>query len=335
MREFLTRLPKAELHLHIEGSLEPELMFALANRNGIELPYDSVDAVRAAYEFDDLQSFLDLYYQGMSVLRTADDFFDLAMDYFRRAHAEGVVHVELSFDPQAHLSRGVELSTQIDGLLRAMREGERKLGLSTALILSFLRDRSAEDALDVLEKAAPYWEALDAVGLDSAEFGNPPSKFAAVFERARELGIPRIAHAGEEGPASYVREALESLDVCRIDHGVRCLEDASVVDTLRDRRIPLTVCPLSNVRLKVVEDMRDHPLPTLLDAGLVLTINSDDPAYFGGGVLDNYLACHEAFEWSRETFAQLARNALNVAFMSDARRRELLAELDACQASDA
>ncbi|GHC33208.1 adenosine deaminase [Aidingimonas halophila] len=328
MQEFLTRLPKAELHLHIEGSLEPELMFALAKRNGIELPYPSVDAVRAAYEFDNLQSFLDLYYQGMGVLCTAEDFYDLAMDYFHRAQGEGVRHVELSFDPQAHLQRGVELSIQVDGLMRAMRDAERELGLSTALILSFLRDCPADEAMDVLESASPYWQMIDAVGLDSAESGNPPGKFKAVFERAKELGIPRIAHAGEEGPASYVREALDALDVCRIDHGVRCLEDAELVEILRERRIPLTVCPLSNVRLKVVEDMRDHPLPTLLNAGLVLTLNSDDPAYFGGGVLDNYLACHQAFEWSRETFVQLARNALNVGFMSESRRNELLAELD-------
>ncbi|GGX79939.1 adenine deaminase [Litchfieldella qijiaojingensis] len=327
MQDFLKRLPKAELHLHIEGSLEPELMFALAERNGVELPYASVEEVRAAYEFEDLQSFLDLYYQGMSVLHSADDFFDLAMDYFRRAHAEGVVHVELSFDPQAHLARGIELDVQMEGLGRARRQAERELGISTALIMSFLRDRPAAEAMRVFEQAAPYWETIDAVGLDSAERGHPPSKFSEVFARARELGIPRVAHAGEEGPAAYIREALDLLDVCRIDHGVRCLEDPALVERLREQCIPLTVCPLSNVRLKVVEHIEEHPLPELLASGLVLTLNSDDPAYFGGGVLDNYLACHRAFAWSTDIFASLARNAIEVAFMSDERRRALLTEL--------
>lgn len=329
MRDFLQRLPKAELHLHIEGSLEPELMFALAERNGIALPYDSVEAVRAAYEFDDLPAFLDLYYQGMSVLRTAEDFHDLAMDYFRRAHDEGVVHVEMHFDPQAHLVRGIELDVVMEGLSLAQRHVERELGMSTALIMAFLRDRSAEEAMKVLESAAPYWEMIDAVGLDSAERGHPPSKFVEVFQRARMLGIPRVAHAGEEGPPEYIREALDLLDVCRIDHGVRCLEDPELVTRLRDEAVVLTVCPLSNVKLKVVERMADHPLPQLIEAGLRLTINSDDPAYFGGGVLDNYQACHQAFDWSRETFVQLAGTAIEAAFMSDTRRLELHRQLAA------
>ncbi len=323
MRDFLRRLPKAELHLHIEGSLEPELMFTLAERNGVTLPYDSVDAVRAAYEFDDLQGFLDLYYQGMSVLRSAEDFHDLAMDYFRRAHADGVVHVEMHFDPQAHLARGVELETVMEGLGLACREVERELGMSTAMIMAFLRDRPAEEAMTVLERAAPYWEMLDAVGLDSAERGHPPSKFVEVFRRAKLLGIPRVAHAGEEGPPEYIREALDLLEVCRIDHGVRCLEDPSLVSRLRDEGVVLTVCPLSNVRLKVVQDIESHPLPQLLDAGLRLTLNSDDPAYFGGGMLANFLACHEAFGWSRDVFVQLAGTAIEAAFISDARRLEL------------
>ncbi|QFU01844.1 Adenine deaminase [Halomonas sp. THAF5a] len=328
MRDFLRRLPKAELHLHIEGSLEPELMFSLAERNGIRLPYGSVEEVRAAYDFSDLQSFLDLYYQGMSVLRTAEDFHDLAMDYFRRASAEGVVHVEMHVDPQAHLARGIELPVVMEGLSRARREAWRELGMSSALILAFLRDRPAEEAMQLLESAAPYWEMLDAVGLDSAEQGNPPSKFAAVFAHARELGIPRVAHAGEEGPPAYIREALDLLDVCRVDHGVRCLEDPALVTRLRDEQIVLTVCPLSNVRLRVVEQMADHPLPRLLEAGLTLTLNSDDPAYFGGGMLENFAACHEAFGWSKETFTGLARNALEAAFMSDERRQALLERLD-------
>lgn len=327
MRDFLQRLPKAELHLHIEGSLEPELMFTLAERNGVTLPYDSVEAVKAAYEFDDLQGFLDLYYQGMSVLRSAEDFHDLAMDYFRRAHADGVVHVEMHFDPQAHLARGVELETVMEGLGLACREVERELGMSTAMIMAFLRDRPAEEAMAVLERAAPYWELLDAVGLDSAERGHPPSKFTEVFRRAKMLGIPRVAHAGEEGPPEYIREALDLLEVCRIDHGVRCLEDPALVNRLRDEGVVLTVCPLSNVRLKVVQDLASHPLPQLLDAGLRVTLNSDDPAYFGGGMLANFLACHEAFGWSREVFVQLAGTAIEAAFISDRRRLELHRQL--------
>jgi len=330
MRDFLKRLPKAELHLHIEGTLEPELMFALANRNGVKLPYESIGAVRAAYEFDDLSSFLELYYSGMSVLKRAEDFHDLAMDYFRRAHAEGVVHVEMHFDPQAHLARGVELESVMEGLGLARREAEREFGMSTALIMAFLRDRPAEEAMRVLESAAPYWELLDAVGLDSAEVGHPPSKFAEVFQRAKMLGIPRVAHAGEEGPPEYIREALDLLDVCRIDHGVRCLEDPELVARLREEEIVLTVCPLSNVRLKVVERMEDHPLPELVEAGLRITLNSDDPAYFGGGMLANFQACHDAFGWSRETFIQLAGTAIESAFISERRRLELHRRLAEC-----
>lgn len=330
MKTWLRELPKVELHLHIEGSLEPELMFSLAARNGVDLPYASVDEVRAAYDFSDLQSFLDLYYQGMRVLRTEQDFHDLAMAYLGRAHEDGVVHVELSFDPQAHLSRGVELAVPFEGLRRAMRQAEREWGMTTALIMSFLRDRDALDAMDVLEKAAPYYELIDAVGLDSAERGNPPAKFAAVFERAKALGIPRVAHAGEEGPAAYISEALDVLDICRVDHGVACLQDAALVERLRETQIPLTVCPLSNVRLKVVDRMVDHPLPAIIEQGVKVTLNSDDPAYFGGGVLDNYLACLDAFGWDREMFKRLAGNAIDVAFMPESRRSELLERLSRC-----
>ncbi|MDR5858558.1 adenosine deaminase [Halomonas eurihalina] len=330
MRDFLKRLPKAELHLHIEGTLEPELMMALAERNGVSLPYASEDEVRAAYDFEDLQSFLDLYFQGMSVLRTERDFHDLAMDYFQRAHAEGVVHVEMHVDPQAHLARGVALETVMEGLGQARRRAERELDMSTALIMAFLRDRPAEEAMQLLERAEPYWEILDAVGLDSAELGHPPAKFAEVFQRARALGLPRVAHAGEEGPPEYIREALDVLDVCRVDHGVRCLEDPELVARLREQGTVLTVCPLSNLRLKVVERLDDHPLPELLKSGLNLTLNSDDPAYFGGGMLENFEACQRAFDWSRGTFIDLARNAIDAAFMSEARRTELLERLKAC-----
>ncbi|MBZ9556929.1 MULTISPECIES: adenosine deaminase [unclassified Modicisalibacter] len=329
MHDWLKGLPKAELHLHIEGTLEPELMFELAARNKVSLPYASVDEVRAAYDFHDLQSFLDLYYQGMAVLRTADDFHDLAMAYFRRAHADGVVHVELMFDPQAHLARGVGLAPQIEGLRRAMRAAARELDLSSALILSFVRDRPADEAMQVLEQANSYLELVDAVGLDSAEQGHPPDKFAEVFARAGDLGLARVAHAGEEGPPEYIHQALDTLDVCRIDHGVRCLEDPALVARLRDARMPLTVCPLSNTRLKVVETMDAHPLPAMLDAGLTLTLNSDDPAYFGGGMLDNFLACHAAFDWDRATFRTLARNAVEAAFIEEPRREALLARIDA------
>ncbi|MFC4260681.1 adenosine deaminase [Marinobacter lacisalsi] len=328
MDAFLKNLPKAELHLHIEGSLEPELMFRLAGRNDVALPYDSVEQVRAAYDFSDLPSFLNLYYQGMAVLLTREDFHDLAMDYFCRAASEGVVHVDLSFDPQAHLKRGVSLDVQMEGLLGAMKEAESELDLSTALILSFLRDEPVASAAEVLERAQPWLSQISAVGLDSAEAGYPPGPFADVFRAARELGIPGVAHAGEEGPPDYIRSALDDLKVIRVDHGVRCLEDPDLVRRLQEERIPLTVCPLSNVRLKVVEQMADHPLPRLLEEGLTLTINSDDPAYFGGGVLDNYRACQAAFGWGEDIFRQLARNALEAAFMTEDRRQTLLARLE-------
>lgn len=328
MNHWLKQLPKAELHLHIEGTLEPEQMFELAARNSVDLPFADVDAVRAAYEFDNLSSFLELYYQGMNVLHTEADFHDLAMAYFKRAHADGVVHAELSFDPQAHLSRGVDLAIPFDGLQRAMQEAERAYGISSALIMSFLRDRDAAEALDVLEQSRPWHERIAAVGLDSAEQGNPPEKFTAVFERARELGLRRVAHAGEEGSAAYIRGALDALDVCRIDHGVRCLEDSDLVVRLRESQMPLTVCPLSNVYLKVVDRLVDHPLPALLDAGLNVSLNSDDPAYFGGGMLNNFAACHEAFGWDRDTFRHLARNSVNAAFMDTERRDKILGAID-------
>ncbi|MBT2775086.1 adenosine deaminase [Halomonas sp. ISL-60] len=329
MHEFLRDLPKVELHLHIEGSLEPELMFALAQRNGIELPYATVQDAKDAYHFNDLQGFLNLYFQGMSVLRNEEDFYDLAMDYFKRARGEGVVHIDMHFDPQAHLQRGVPLEVVMAGLLKAKREAEETLDLSIGMIMAFLRDRPAEEALHVLEQAAPYWKVLDAIGLDSAELNNPPADFVDVFERAKQLGLVCVAHAGEEGPAEYITEALDLLDVQRIDHGVRCLESDKVVRRLRGEQIVLTVCPLSNVSLKVVEDLRDHPLPKLLAEGLKVTISSDDPAYFGGGMLTNHLACAEAFGWDKAVFRQLTRNAIEEAFATPERREELMARLAA------
>lgn len=327
MQQWLTALPKAELHLHIEGTLEPELMFELAERNDVTLAFESVEKLREAYEFESLQSFLDLYYQGMAVLHTQRDFFDLAMAYFERAHADGVVHIELSFDPQPHLSRGVTLKEMLTGLEQARDQAMQRFGLSTALIMSFLRDRPAEEALSLLDQVAPWVDRIDAVGLDSAELGNPPEKFAAVFVRARDLGIARVAHAGEEGPAAYITGALDALDVCRIDHGVRCLEDEALVARLRNEQIPLTVCPLSNVYLKVFERLEDHTLPALLDNGLCVTLNSDDPAYFGGGMLANFMACHQAFGWDEDAFRALSRNAIEAAFMDEARRELLLEAL--------
>ena len=329
MHDFLRALPKVELHLHIEGSLEPELMFALAQRNGIELPYATVQEAKDAYHFSDLQGFLNLYFQGMNVLRHEEDFYDLALDYFKRARGEGVVHIDMHFDPQAHLQRGVPLEVVMTGLLKAKQEAEDTLDLSIGMIMAFLRDRPAEEALHVLEQAAPYWKLLDAVGLDSAEQNNPPAKFVEVFQRAKQLGLVCVAHAGEEGPADYIQEALDLLEVQRIDHGVRCLESAEVVERLRSEQIVLTVCPLSNVSLKVVEELRDHPLPKLLEKGLKVTISSDDPAYFGGGMLANHSACAEAFGWDEAVFRQMTHNAIEEAFVTEARRDELLSRLSA------
>nr|WP_290694836.1 adenosine deaminase [Halomonas sp. UBA3074] len=329
MHDFLRALPKVELHLHIEGSLEPELMFALAKRNGIELPYATVQEAKDAYHFSDLQGFLSLYFQGMNVLRHEEDFYDLAMDYFKRARGEGVVHIDMHFDPQAHLQRGVPLEVVMTGLLKAKQEAEDTLDLSIGMIMAFLRDRPAEEALHVLEQAAPYWKLLDAVGLDSAEQNNPPAKFVEVFQRAKQLGLVCVAHAGEEGPADYIKEALDLLEVQRIDHGVRCLESAEVVERLRSEQIVLTVCPLSNVSLKVVEELCDHPLPKLLEKGLKVTISSDDPAYFGGGMLANHSACAEAFGWDEAVFRQMTRNAIEEAFVTEARRDQLLSRLSA------
>tara|TARA_R110002012_G_scaffold314913_1_gene528068 strand:- start:817 stop:1809 length:993 start_codon:yes stop_codon:yes gene_type:complete len=327
MHDFLRDLPKVELHLHIEGSLEPELMFSLAQRNGVELPYATVQEAKDAYHFSDLQGFLNLYFQGMNVLRNEEDFYDLAMDYFKRARGEGVVHIDMHFDPQAHLQRGVPFEVIMAGLLKAKQEAEDTLDLSIGMIMAFLRDRPAEEALQVLEQAAPYWKMLDAIGLDSAEQNNPPAAFIDVFERAKQLGLVRVAHAGEEGPAEYITEALDVLGVQRIDHGVRCLESDEVVKRLRSEQVVLTVCPLSNVSLKVVEELRDHPLPKLLAEGLKVTISSDDPAYFGGGMLTNHIACAEAFGWDQTIFHQLTRNAIEEAFATQERREELLARL--------
>jgi adenosine deaminase len=321
-------LPKAELHLHIEGTFEPELIFTLAERNRIRLPYASVDELRRAYEFTNLQSFLDLYYAAMAVLRTEADFAELANAYFARAREQGVVHAELFFDPQAHTARGVPFETVIDGLWSAVRESESRYGISSKLIMCFLRDQSAESAMETLDRALPYGERIVAVGLDSAEVGNPPSKFARVFERALSEGWKTVAHAGEEGPPAYVWEALDLLRVSRVDHGVRSLEDPRLVARLRDERVPLTVCPLSNVKLRVVDTLRDHPLGRMLDAGLVATVNSDDPAYFGGYAGDNFREVATALALPDEALLALARNSFEAAFLDATTREAYLARLE-------
>jgi adenosine deaminase len=329
MAAFIEGLPKAELHLHIEGSLEPELLFAIAARNGVALPYASVDALHAAYRFDNLQEFLDIYYRGMAVLREAQDFYDLTWAYLERARADAVLHTEIFFDPQAHTSRGVAFSTVISGIASALEDGRDRLGISSKLILCFLRDRSAESAMATLEEALPYKDKIVAVGLDSAERGHPPSKFEAVFDCARAAGFLTVAHAGEEGPPEYVAEALDLLRVARIDHGVRALEDPALTMRLARDAVPLTVCPLSNLKLKVVDDMAAHPLKAMLDAGLIATVNSDDPAYFGGYVNANFRAVEAALGLGRDDLARLARNSFEAAFLGAADKRALIARLDA------
>ncbi|MEU9124129.1 adenosine deaminase [Streptomyces sp. NPDC048506] len=326
-------LPKAELHLHIEGTLEPELAFALAQRNGVTLPYATEDELRRAYSFTDLQSFLNLYYALMAVLRTEDDFADLAHAYLARARQQGVRHAEIFFDPQAHTARGVSLGTVVDGLSRALDTAEERYGISTRLIMCFLRDESAESALTTFEAARPYLDRITAVGLDSAEVGHPPTKFREVFALAREAGLKCVAHAGEEGPPAYVWEALDDLHVDRIDHGVRCMEDERLVARLAAEQVPLTVCPLSNVRLRVIDDLSAHPLPAMLDAGLLVTVNSDDPAYFGGYADDNFTAVRDALGLDEDTLRTLARNSFRAAFLDEATRAKYLAEIDAHQAA--
>jgi len=322
-------LPKAELHLHIEGTLEPELAFALAERNGVDLPYPDVAALRAAYEFGDLQSFLDLYYACMTVLRTRRDFDDLATAYLERAHEDGVAHVEMFFDPQVHAGNGVAIDDVIDGLSDALSRARASYGITGGLILCFVRDRSVESARATLESIAHRAGNLLGVGLDSAEVGYPPVLFRDVFARAAELGLHRVAHAGEEGPAAYVVEALDELGAERIDHGIRAAESPELLRRLAAERIPLTVCPLSNVRLRAVPSLAEHPLPALMAAGVIVTINSDDPAYFGGYVGENYERTAEALGLDAATMAGLARASVTASFAHEARVRELLAAIDA------
>lgn len=316
--KLIADLPKAELHMHIEGSLEPEMMFALARRNGVTLPYADVEAIRAAYQFDCLQDFLDLYYQGMSVLLTEQDFFDLTWAYLLRCQADHVVHTEIFFDPQGHTGRGVAFATAFEGIWSALQQGEQELGISSRIIMCFLRHLDEASALATLEEATPFLDRIVGVGLDSSEVGHPPRKFQRVFDRAGELGLKRVAHAGEEGPPEYIWEALEDLKVDRIDHGNRSLEDDDLVARLARKQIPLTVCPQSNLRLAVVKDMRDHPIRDMLGMGLKATINSDDPAYFGGYVNDNFKVLVDAVDLARDEIIELVRNSFEASFLEPA-----------------
>ncbi len=325
---FIAGLPKAELHLHIEGSLEPELMFGLAERNKVAIPFTTVEEVRAAYQFSRLQDFLDIYYAGADVLRTEQDFQDLAEAYFDRAAADGVVHAEIFFDPQTHTARGIPFRVVADGLLAGMAAAQAKHGLSSQLILCFLRHLDEADAFETLAEAEPWLDRITGVGLDSSELGHPPSKFAQVFERAGEMGLKRVAHAGEEGPADYVREALDLLRIDRLDHGNRSLDDPRLVARLAREAVTLTVCPLSNIKLCVVDDISRHPIDRMLDAGLRATINSDDPAYFGGYIADNYRAVASGRGLGRDRLAMLARNSLLGSFLDERALTARLAELD-------
>jgi adenosine deaminase len=324
----IQQIPKAELHLHIEGTLEPELMMSLAQRNGVAIPYANVDEVRNAYEFSDLQSFLDIYYAGAQVLIEEQDFYDLTWAYLERAASDNVRHVEIFFDPQTHTERNISIDTVINGIYRALQDGEANLSISFELIMCFLRHLSAADAMATLEKALPHKKRIRAVGLDSSEVGHPPAKFTEVFDRARHEGFLTVAHAGEEGPPEYILEALDLLKVERIDHGVRSLEDPALVQRLAAERVPLTVCPLSNVKLRVFDKLEDHNLKKLLDAGLCATINSDDPAYFGGYIGENFLQTQQALELSADEIVSLAKNSFAASFLPDEQKTRHMNRID-------
>jgi adenosine deaminase len=330
---FIQGMPKAELHIHIEGSLEPKMMFEIAERNGVALRYASVEEARRAYDFEDLQSFLDLYYEGMQVLLYEQDFYDLTRAYLRKISEQNVRHAEIFFDPQAHTDRGVPFETVISGIHRALLDGEQQLGISSELIMCFLRHLSAEAAMETFHAALPFGDQIVAIGLDSSEVGHPPRDFKAVFDRAREHGFLTVAHAGEEGPPEYIWQALDDLKVSRIDHGVRCTEDPKLVERLREEQVPLTVCPLSNVKLRVFDSIQDHNLKRMLDLGLRVTANSDDPAYFGGYVDENLNSAQEGLHLSRDNVYQLTKNSFMASFLDTERKQRLLDELDGYFAS--
>lgn len=328
MKEFIQQLPKVELHLHIEGSLEPELMFKLAQRNQIDIPFASPEEVRAAYQFSNLQSFLDIYYQGANVLIHEQDFFDLTWEYLLRCQQDNVMHTEIFFDPQTHTARGIAFETVLNGIVAALNKAEQELGITSQIIMCFLRHLSEDEALQTLELAVPYKDKIVGVGLDSSEQGHPPEKFSRVFAKAREAGFIAVAHAGEEGPALNIRNAIDLLGVQRVDHGVRCVEDAALVEELKQTRMPLTVCPLSNLKLKVFQHMAEHNIVELLRQGLCVTINSDDPAYFGGYMTDNFMAVSDAHTMTHQELAQFTRNAIEASFISEAEKARMNAQVD-------
>ena len=328
LERFIEGIPKAELHIHIEGALEPELMFELALRNGLRLPFNSVEEVRKAYEFADLRSFLQLYYQGVCVLVHERDFYDLTGAYLRKAHSQNIRYTEMFFDPQAHTARGIRFDTVISGVHRAMLDAEQHLGISSKLVMCFLRDLSEEAAMAALQQALPFKDWIVAVGLESAEVENPPEKFSKVFDKARQQGFLTVAHAGEEGPPEYIWQALDKLKVSRIDHGVRCIEDPKLTARLAADGIPLTVCPLSNVKLRVFESVEQHNVKQLLDRGLCVTINSDDPAYFGGYLTENFLAVQKALRLERNDICRLVRNSFQAAFLKPDEKQAFVDELD-------
>lgn len=328
LKRFIHNLPKAELHLHIEGTLEPELLFELAERNSVKLPYASIEAARKAYRFSGLKDFLNTYYQCMKVLLHEHDFYDLTLAYLKKAASQNVRHTEIFFDPQAHTARGVRFKTVVNGITAALEDGRRDPGICSGLILCFLRDLSAESAIETLRQALPYKNRIVAVGLDSAEVGHPPGKFREVFDLARREGFLSVAHAGEEGPPEYIWEALDILKAVRIDHGVKCQQDEKLMQRLIDTQTPLTVCPLSNIKLRVFDKMRNHNFRYLLERGLCVTINSDDPAYFGGYIEENYIALQEALALTREQLIQSAKNGFKASFLSDTEKRRYIDEVD-------
>lgn len=324
MKDLIAKLPKAELHLHIEGSLEPELMFSLAQKNTISLPYKTIEEVKNAYNFTSLQSFLDIYYAGANVLINESDFFDLTWAYLLRCHAQNICHTEIFFDPQTHTSRGIAFKTVIDGITKALQKGEQELGISSFLIMCFLRHLSEENAFETLKASLPFKDKIIGVGLDSSEVGHPPSKFQRLFLECKKVGYKIVAHAGEEGDSSYIWEAINLLQVERIDHGIRCDEDASLVKLLIEKQIPLTVCPLSNVKLRAVKNMQEHNILKLLRQGVLVTVNSDDPAYFGGYVNENYEAICDNLDLSKEELKTLASNSFKASFLSDERKKHFI-----------
>ena len=327
MKDLIAKLPKAELHLHIEGSLEPELMFSLAQKNTISLPYKTIEEVKHAYNFTSLQSFLDIYYAGANVLINESDFFDLTWAYLLRCHAQNICHTEIFFDPQTHTSRGIAFKTVIDGITKALQKGEQELGISSFLIMCFLRHLSEENAFETLKASLPFKDKIIGVGLDSSEVGHPPSKFQRLFLECKKVGYKIVAHAGEEGDSSYIWEAINLLQVERIDHGIRCDEDASLVKLLIEKQIPLTVCPLSNVKLRAVKNMQEHNILKLLRQGVLVTVNSDDPAYFGGYVNENYEAICENLDFSKEELKTLASNSFKASFLSDERKKHFINQI--------